>query len=58
MIKVRAFKEKRKERDNEKPPTWWPMEGSKLDGQIGKHLCLVAIGRRNRSIFFTSYFSP
>jgi hypothetical protein len=29
--------------------TWW---------SIWKHLCLVAIGRKNISIFFTSYFSP
>jgi hypothetical protein len=33
MIKVRIFKEKWKERDKERPPTWWPMEGSKLGGQ-------------------------
>ncbi len=32
MIKVCAFKEKRKGRNKERPPTWWPMEGSKLSG--------------------------
>jgi hypothetical protein len=32
MIKVHAFKKKRKEKGKEKPSTWWPMEGSKLGG--------------------------
>jgi hypothetical protein len=32
MIKVHTFKKKRKERDKERPPTWWPMEGSKFGG--------------------------
>jgi len=32
MIKIRAFIEKKKEGGEERPPTWWPMIGSKLGG--------------------------
>jgi len=33
MIKIRAFKENREEGGKERPPTWWPLEESKLGGQ-------------------------
>jgi len=38
MIQIRTFKEKRKEGCEGRPPTWWPMEGSKLGGQWGNIL--------------------
>jgi hypothetical protein len=34
MIKVYAFKENKKEGSEERPPTWWPIEGSKLNGPL------------------------
>jgi len=68
MIQIDAIKGNRREGGEERPSIWWPMEDSMFGNlwkesntwrSMGKHPCLVAFGRRNRSIFFTSSdFSP